>query len=273
MVVVDYDGTDLPVIRTIDREGRDEAIALDIPGARDVHVSDYAAGFDGAIAAVGYALSEDSQIGYYLVWVSPDRKRRTVVRLSPYVAQRVTLAGDGTIWTIGGIRTDNPDRSKDQGDVLKRFDSSGKVLASNFPNGRARAGIAPDASSSSYLFASPDRVGWFTNGNQLIEFALDGRELGRFDGPAGLDHLHISGVALDALDDVVVGDMRERKFEVWRLNRSKRAWEPVSLNWPGKPPYSRILGFDGTTLITAESNQKMNRHMRTSQPPDGGPKP
>lgn len=177
LVVVDYDGTNLPVIRTIDREGRYEAIALEIPGASNIHVFDYAAGFDGAIAAVGYALSADSQIGHYLVWISPDRKRRTVIRLSPYVAYVVTIARDGTIWTIGGVRTDNLDRSKAQGDVLKRFDSSGKLLASSFPNGRARANMAPGASMVSYLFASPDRVGWFTNGNQLIEFALDGREL------------------------------------------------------------------------------------------------
>ncbi len=272
-MVVDFDGTNLPVIRAIDREGRDEAIALEIPGARDIHVSDYAAGFDGAIAAVGYALSADSQIGYYLVWVSPDRKRRTVIRLSPYVAQRVALAGDGAIWTIGGIRTDNRDRSKAQGPVLKRFDSSGKVLASSFPNGRAKANIAPDASSLSYLFASPDRVGWFTNGNQFIEFALDGRELGRFDGPAGLDRDQTSGVAMDAENDVFAGDRRDGRFEVWRLNRSKRAWEPVSLNWPGKPRFSMIMGFDGTTLITWEHNQKMHRHARTSPPADGGPRP
>ncbi|MGE5569339.1 MAG: hypothetical protein ACM3S5_09920 [Rhodospirillales bacterium] len=263
LVVVDYDGTDLPVIRSIDREGRDEEIALEIPGAKGIHVFDYAAGFDGAIAAVGYAFTADSpEEQHYLVWISPDRKRRTVVRLSPYVALGVALAGDGSIWTIGGMRS----RSRSRGEarsVLRRFDPSGQVLASSVPNGRARANIAPEAASMSYLFASPDRVGWLTNGNQFIEFALDGRELGRFDGPPGLDHLDTSGVAMDAENEVLVGDKREGRFEVWRLNRSKRAWEPVSLNWPGKPRFSRILGFDGTTLIAWESHRKIHRHART----------
>ena len=263
LVGIDFNWTKTPMLYAVDREGRRDEVWLDLPRAETVYAHFATGGPDGAIAVVGQAESSDSRRGAFLIWVSPDRKRRTVIQIEPYFAQRVTLAGDGTIWTVGGLR-DAARTDVAKMNIIKRYDTTGKELASFHVSARARPAIAPDAASMSYLMASRDRVGWFTNGGEYIEFSLDGKEIARFDGPPDLDFEQISGVGLDAENGLFVGRKGDETFdfEVLELDRSSRAWKKAAVAGPNKPHWARILGFDGTTLITMEGSDKVHRYTR-----------
>lgn len=97
---VDFNRSKAPLVYATDREGRREEIRVDLPGAMTVSVLGAVHGSDGVMAVIGTAENAD-HAGYFLILNSPDRQRRTVIQLSPYRAQLVTIAGDGTIWTVG----------------------------------------------------------------------------------------------------------------------------------------------------------------------------
>jgi hypothetical protein len=263
LVGVDAFSSRTPLLYAVDREGRREEIWIDLPGAGTVLTHDAIGGADGAVAAVGYAQNPDPLVGHFLMWISPDRKRRTVIRLDPYGADRVALAGDGTIWVVGGLR-DAPRWALDKQNVIRRYDASGKQLGSFPVHARSREDISPDAAAMSYFVASKDRVGWFTNGSEYIEFSLDGKEVGRFDGPPYVDRKQISGVGLDAEDRLFVGRKGDKtfNFEILELNRSNRTWSKAAIVGPDAPRSARILGFDGTALVTMEQ-AGIRRYART----------
>jgi hypothetical protein len=260
LVGIDNNRSKTPLVYAIDREGRREAFDVDLPGGEMIDVFDAAGGYDGALAVSAYAGSEDGHGEYFLIWISPDRQRRTVTKVSPYVPQVVTIAGDGTIWTIGARRNEARDAAK--ANILKRYSTDGKELTSYSVRARSRPNIAPDAVSMSYLMASPDRVAWLTNGCEYIAFSLDGKEVERFDGPPGVDIKHVSGFAVDARNDVFLGKKGDHTFEVLTLNRSSHAWETVSVTGTPPPRWARIHGFDGTTLVLVEQWGTMRRYTR-----------
>ena len=100
--------------------------------------------------------------------------------------------------------------------------------------------------------ASPDRVGWFNDGS-YVEFSLDGKEIGRYDGPEG-DTLHdLSGVALNDQNDVVLGRFSRKKAEFDLLDRENGTWIPASIEKERLPSWGRVLGFDGATLVVTST--------------------
>jgi hypothetical protein len=265
LVGIDFNRSKTPMLYAVDRDGRREEIWLDLPGAETIYAHFATGGPDGAVAVVGYVQSPDSRQGHFLIWISPDRKRRTVIRLDPYGADRVTLAGDGAIWTVGGLK-DAARSEETKMNILKRYDASGKEVGSFHVRARARPAITPDAASMSHLVASRDRIGWFTNGCEYIEFSLDGKEVARFDGPPGVDLEQISGVGLDAENGLFVGRKGDetRNFEVLELDRSSGAWNKAAVTGSNTPHWARILGFDGTTLITTEQAGTIRRYTRAA---------
>jgi hypothetical protein len=99
------------------------------------------------------------------------------------------------------------------------------------------------------LLVSSDRIGWFANSNEYIEFSLSGNELRRFDGPAELtgDFSQIRGAGLSADNEVAVGVQTKDGLKVFTLDRSTRTWSAVLLEQRNSRD---MAGFDGTTLIT-----------------------
>ncbi len=238
-----------PLIYSINRDGAREDIRFGLPDAYLIIMGGIAAGADGAIAVIGGAYSSDARAGTFLAWISPDRKTRTVTRVWPYVPRAVTIAADGTIWTIGWIRDGEriPVRN-----VLRKYDSRGSMLAS-FVERRAKGwtNTRGDAVSDSTLTALADGVVWLTNGGEYIEYSSDLRERGRFDGPVLGDGRRIEGVAVTASDDIYVGITGGGKWDVMWWNRLDRTWNIVPFPEAKPPHWGRLLGADGNALVTA----------------------
>jgi len=268
---VEKNDTKAPVIDALDRDGYHEDILFDIPDSSLVGVTGTGASSDGSIVVGGYAFSADSRRASLIAWIAPDRQRRTVIRTVPFEATAVTLAADGTIWAVGNT-WDNVKRANNTKNVIQRYDTAGKLLSSlKVVELESPARIHGDANERSYLMASRDRVGWFTNSNQYIEFSLDGIELNRFDGPTGIeDSTPPDGVALSDANDLVVGRKvgKGRGTELLVLDRPTREWVPISV--PGQKPgaWLAVFGFDGTTLVASPTSGKLLR-LRLVEDPSG----
>ncbi len=250
------DRTKSPLIDAVSLDGVRERIPFELPDAGLVQIDCMSGGADGSILVGGVALSTDSRGALFLAWISPDRKRRTVIRTEPFRSMAVTVAADGTIWAAG-LKWDNVNRVNIAQNVLQRYDVSGKLLTSVLvPAAKAFVPSLGDATMGSYLLASADRVGWLTSGLQYIEYSLDGQEIGRFDGPPGVS-LGRPYVALSKDNHLVMGPVRSAanaagKPQVLELDRRGRTWAPVSMPDQVKGSVSYVRCFDGTTLVTAD---------------------
>lgn len=91
----------------ITKDGQREDVRFTFPGAGWITIVGASRRPDGALALIGAAASSDSQMGRFVAWISPDRTRQAVVRVTPYSPKTVTFAPDGR----SGLRGRCPLRS------------------------------------------------------------------------------------------------------------------------------------------------------------------
>lgn len=234
-----------PVIYSIGADGYRNETLFSVPDGARLHIFDIAASANGELAIVSSALTADTRGTAFLARISADRTSQTVTRTWPYCPHVVTFAPDGTLWTVGNLKSDDGTKGLAI-HVVRRFDSSGKLL------GSLTVG-AQDISSDeeSYLRASRDRVGWFTWYGEYFEFSLDGRQIGHYKGPDGATQIDITGFALSDADDAVVGRTGKTNADFLVLDREGRTWMPAELPKDSPvPAWAGVMGFDGQTLVT-----------------------
>ena len=246
-----------PVIRVIDREGREiSRIPLEIPNARGIRVLNnaLARGPDGMIAVIGHADFNDYLGSNFLALLSPDGQRETVVRLSPFNPDAVTVAADGTIWLAGHEFTPAGKWNKNS-DLIRRYDRAGKLVGSfvNWSNLNPPVNF-PSPDSLSVLVSSPDRVGWYSKfGRTYIEFSLEGNVMYRVNTPA---HERSEMLQPALCEDgrlfvsAAVNNNPSRKIKarwgIYVLDRERGEWNYI----PREGRYGRAYGCDRTRLAT-----------------------
>jgi hypothetical protein len=254
-----------PVFELTDHDGHKARVPLELPDTVFIQGLRYSAGADGSIVAIGTALRGKSSGACFIAWISPDRKRQTVIQAYPFVPEALEVAADGTIWSVGTLFDD--DRMKTMADnVIRRYDTSGKLLSSLTVTGlRSPREWPGDATMGSALRASRDRIGWFTAGNQYLELSLEGREMERFEGPPGWGApsrdpsltYWVDGFALSSENQVVLTAVLAKDENSGRmvvLNRSARTWYPALLTGGDPSERHRLVGFDGVEMITQGVN-------------------
>jgi hypothetical protein len=273
-----------PVLYLVDRGGRREEFLFSIPESSWIGISGIALAEDGTIGLCGGATTAEAIGTRFIAIISPDHKRQTLIRTWPYQAQQIALAPDGTIWTAGVI-TDDANTRVVVYNVLRRYERSGKLLASWSVRAKARAQMGPNAVDSShpYLMASRDRVGWLSNGGEYFEYSLDGREIGQYAPPAGVvfgwpgandtfNHPdlsersapHVLDAALSQNNDLLLcafkGD-NSRTWQLLRLDRESRTWVPATAEQKGWPS---VAGFDGDDPVLLPGVGELGRiqHLR-----------
>ena len=242
-----------PIIYTIDRNGKRDETLFTFQDAGRINIYNIAVSLDGEIALVGSAFTNDSRGTTFLARIAPDRQRQTITRTWPYCPDVITFSPDGSIWTIGHMKDYQNTRDLEMY-VLRRFDRAGKMLGSTTLQVKG-----DETAVASFLRASRDRIGWFTRGPQYIEFSLDGLEIGRYDRPAGAGEWDITGIAISDENEVVASWFGGGKAEFVILDREKRTWTAVALPKEHAPKWARVLGFDGSTLLTYSKNGRLTR--------------
>lgn len=253
ILLVEHNPSDAPVLTLFGPNGAQERIPLAIQGAHRLTIHGVTSGGDGTVAAAGSALSNEGAGKNFLLRIEPDRKQQAVKWVTPGAPGAIVLPPDGTMWTIGpALDVAGGWRQN----VLQRFDRDGRELDSRVLKARGQAlhGEDPsvdkprDATVFSSLRASKDRVGWMTNGNEYIEFDLEGREVLRLAGPANES---TSGVlALSSDGEVMMTAIQKKRPTYWSLDRLDRRWVRTTLVGRDVPdPVALLLGFDGKTLV------------------------
>lgn len=253
----DYNRSAQPVICVHDWNGKGERVPFGIPGASRIRLAWAAMAPDGGFALIGTAYMEDGAAGTFVARVSSDRKQQVVTRVWPYCPERIVIAPDGVLWTLGWVLNEAGYRS--ESNVLRRFDGSGKVLSSAAI--RAEGAFTPDdAVQVSSLCATPNRIGWLTNANEYIEFALDGREILRINGPKHESERRTAARSLALSPDgvVLVSTGMQSHVAVATLDRRTGAWIKLDPPTPG-PTLGSVMGFEDGDIVIDLGRQMLHR--------------
>ncbi|MDX2152650.1 MAG: hypothetical protein SFV54_18055 [Bryobacteraceae bacterium] len=256
-------GTDVqaPTIYTIDRDGRREEFLFTLEEAVRITIAQVSVSRSGELAAVGFATTNDLRGATFVARISPDRKSQIVTRTWPYIPGTVEFASDGTIWTIGHVT--NNDRTRDlEFDVLRRFDSTGRLLSTKTVHLRRRR----PGTTSSFFQAVRDRVAWFTLSGEYIEFDLGGAEIYRLDGPPGTvdqhyedSFKHVSMAVTEAGNVIVAKGGSESEPRFYQLDRDSKSWVPLIGAGQQTGQWPRIFGSDGEVILVRAALGKIRR--------------
>jgi hypothetical protein len=259
-----------PILWIVDRLGNRQTVAFSITGADYVRVADLASGPDGSLTAVGNAISGSARMGTFIAWIFPDKARQVVTRVWPYAPNVVTVAPDGSVWTVGAVMKDDY-RGEVQYNALRHYTPAGKLLVSTHIRGaRCNSGGMYRVSDTSLLMSSQDRIGWLTNACQHIEFSFEAVQLGTYNCPNGYTTIaEPSGIALSSPNDLLIGGRWLAPLAPLELDRTSNTWRPVTVS-EGSVRTKNLLGFDGLTLVTASTSSSMRRYNWSSQPTSGG---
>jgi hypothetical protein len=246
-----------PSLYVFDRSGQVKFSAMiQIPAVYQVRVDDFAAAPDGSVWAGGDAISRSGQHSSFLAHIAADGADINVVQTTPYRPCQLSVARDATVWAVGYALTRDAtgqthvDQSQD---VLRHFDSSGRLLTSAIPAntiGLARA-------FTGYLAASQDRLGWYspTHGTgAYVEFSPDMKVLHSYPiVPAADRGTGVEGFALTptgrAFVKIVHSREDGRQDVLYELDRAANDWVPVDTSRDAYGGIPMLEGNDGESLV------------------------
>lgn len=254
-----------PVIHVFDETGQESTpIAVTIPGDGRIRIDHIARGADGAYAFTSYTFSRTPRAatGGFVAWIPPDHQTINRINTGLYVPFMVTIAPDGTLWTVGAEMKDGRRAGDSSQHLIRHFDTKGTELGSfvplsSFADGRG-AGL-----TYGLIVSNKDRVGWYAlHAQQYFEVTFDGK-ISSFAGiDAPMSATHVMGLALTDNGDVVVSTVsvktslsgtKRGKAGIFHLDRSSGAWVPLTMpsSVPQIPSWSRIYGADGNRIAVA----------------------
>jgi len=248
-----------PSFFTLGRDGKLlSSTKLTIPGASRVicHAADRAG--DNSIVFAGLAWSSEGQRTPFLAWLSPEGRTETVISTEPYIPFALSVAPDGTAWTLG-YETLNHD-ALDPGinpnaKILRHFDRSGKLIGSAWPQSGFETGAGLYSISKGYLFVTKDRIGWYsfsTHGEgRYVEADTRNMNQDVFPGlPRSPSNRMVDAFALTEAGDVLLSmeDRTPAGITTYFLDRATSKWRPLPT--PSLGSYGPILlGTDQADVV------------------------
>ena len=262
----DVDGVTTPTIHSIDSTGQDSLFVFSLPGAKTIHVTGIAHGRNNALAIVGGAFDDSGHIAQFISWVSPDRNVVNTMRTSGYIPKYVSVAPDGTIWTVGWEPSDpnNYATPLNPGvNIVRHFDSSVKLLDSYVPQ-RSMPSRLHAVGNGGYLVASSDRIGLYEKDSPYREILFADKRVTEYPGIQIHPRESILGMAVTDDGSVFVNTSAyegSRGFHLYELDRNQAEWVPI--DWPSVHPTQaklwNLLGGDGNTLMFRTSTEGRSR--------------
>lgn len=237
-----------------------------IPGAYRETIRDISVSPTGTLAATGFAYTNDGAQARFIVWVDSSGVIQTVVRTSPFAADRICFAQDGSLWAAGFQLTPDLKNEESEYDVLRHYDSEGHLLQSvlarsSFTRGVVRHNfVAPG--EHGYLLSLGDHIAYYTpTALEWDEISASGSVLRRrpalkavasgFKGPTkafGAAVLPSGRVYISAHER----DSSQKLFNsIYRFDPATAIWQAVDTSQFGKP--GDIIGSDGDALVIYNS--------------------
>ena len=249
--------TGSPILEFFDSKGRQTStFNFSIPNAGliDLYDNSIAVGPDGSLAIAGTASFDNSEGGAFLAWISPDRQKQTVTRISPFFPGAVTIASDGTIWLAGEAVKPFHQAQDYRQNLIRHYDKTGKLLGSSI----SWADFQTDSpwvppTVGSILIPMKDGIGWYSpRSRSYVELASDGSVVSRLKTEP-----HPKGAVVQATacsdgnvyvsTDLSIADSADEfHWGFYILDRDKGTW---TLQSTGERS-GLLFGCDGTRLAT-----------------------
>ena len=253
LITLEAAESDRPLFTVWDARGRAvRTTAFMLPGTSRIVVQSFAHGTDGVIAFCGSAWDQAGHGAPVVAWVSADGADPKVIRTEPYYPTKVTIASDGTIWSIGyeyvagEVRRGTP--LNPEARIFRRWSPSGNLVASYLPQKELGNAISNLSQPGQSFSAGRDRIAWFAPvASRYFEISLAGG-LTDINGVAIPDKSEVYGFAL--LDNgMTVLSYEARDYSGWavvRLDRVNHQWVEVET---GHNPPVLIFGAHANQIV------------------------
>jgi len=263
LIAVERWESDAPIVRTFDRQGVELVpLTFQIPEATIIGALGFARGFDGTIALCGSALDQAGRKAPYIALVAPSGQSVQVIRTDPYTPYVVTVAPEGTIWTVGEeLPGGKEDPATFSTGVLRHFDRAGKEIGSYVPrSSMASAALLMEG----HFAAGRDRICWYPGGsNQVgpsgyVEIS-DGR-ITQFPPTPLMDHEVTTGIACtdDAGTFLSTRNLQSGTWGILSLDKTHAAWVRVKIPPElASSPFSTLKGADGDKLVFSNGRGRL----------------
>ena len=223
---------------------------ITIPEAIRIEIGDFDRGEDASIVFCALAFTGEGKQASFIGWITPDGTQSRLVRTTPYAPFKISLAADGSVWTVGQTPTyDEDGRSVGvalQARVLRHFDSSGNLIQSFFPSSQfLKSG---PRLISGFLVAGTDRLGWYSpaSGESVyVEIPFDGSNFRTYPGLAS-GSSRVTGFTITSSGEafLTVNDTKG----IYHFDHQKGEWVlvPAPLS---EPPIGALLGSENNNLV------------------------
>lgn len=254
-----------PTFSTLDREGRFlSSVTVSIPDVGYVVAGSSERREDNSIVFVGQASSAYGQPAPLIGLISADGRTQRVIRTAPYWPYMLSVAPDGTFWTLGcemvNYNVSAAELDPNAG-VLRHFDRAGKLLRSALPQSHFVKNSASELRlMSGFIAATRSRIGWYGpswgKGGQYVEINSNSMTMHSYPGLPDIPEgsllvcfsLTESGNAFLSLYDNVA-----QRSTTFVFDRAALKW--VTLKTSERPaPY--LIGIDGEQLVFRDWSSK-----------------
>lgn len=225
-------------------DGNIKRIPLEIPGVQAIGPYDATVSSSGDLYVSAAAFDSDSRLTTFFAKISERGQTIQVCRTFPHFPARLAAAADGTVWTVGWNTDQEQTRTVDRF-IVNRFDAGCNLVQA------IRPAVRPTAHpSSSQLQASDSGVALRTRSNEIVEFSLDGEEIGRYDGPrlSKEDNPASTTFAVSSSGIIAWGTVDPKGSNVWVLDRENGTWQNANAS-NGFSLGDRLMGFEGEDLV------------------------
>ncbi len=257
---MDEVGGQPPAFYTLDRNGTwTDTAHFQNPEPTQFAVFSYDREADGTIVFSGQTEAAPRVVSPFLAWTSADGQTQRMMRTEPYFPYRVSVAPDGTIWTLGyemvNLDLRDPAVNK-EAHVLRHFDRAGNLIGSAFPQSQFDRDQRFRLTDG-FFAASQDRLGWYgpRDGKATYtEISLGTMTMKEYSGissnPSKFGFADSLAITDSGIASVCVGHHQPLVRTNYVLDRASSRWLPVSVPLMGGYKFTPILiGSDADTLV------------------------
>ncbi len=247
-------------------------ITFTVPGSVSISVHDWDRGSDGTVVLSGAAVDNAGRSSSFIAWLSPSQTETQIVRTTPYIAEKVAIAPDGTLWTQGlEVRLPAHSASPDEktfakmlvpdAGIIRHFDRAGRQIGSFLPQSTFQKPIS--LMSNSFFASARDRIAWYSPlGQRYVEISGDDKTLD-FQLALPYERARVTGMALTDDGRTFISTSRgtPTSMNISVLDRSHQAWVTIAEHPASADPsqFGVLYGAEGNTLVAAAGNHRLIR--------------
>ena len=268
-------GSQTPNVILYDAQGaKIREVAVWIPGSVGVILSSAVVAPGGGVVAIGIAEGSDAKQAFFVARIDGAGNLARVIRTNPYVPIQVCAEADGTVWTAGGVRSEDP-KAYDDAEVFRHFDFDRGLIEAYVPHssfGTKRSVAGTHGARKEAIFGcSSDRVVLYSGvSNQYVELTTSDHSVRRWKIDRSFHDLPLNGFALTSSGELYssLADLEKPSSAdgLYYLEHDDSAgtvrWSPIASGDPQALPmadFDYLFGADGESLVYSRRDSGLSK--------------